>query len=258
MSRVLAIALNGMREHLRDKLLYNLLVFALLLIGSSILLVRLTLGEFERLMLDLGLASINLFGVLIAIFIGIGLVSREIERKTIYTIVSKPIPRYQFLLGKYLGLVVTLLLNTAIMTVGLLLALSVWSVPVTPLLFAAVGLIMVELMVMTAVALFFSTFTTPTLSAIFSLAMYAIGHLTADLKLLSEKPDVKLGAMGRAIADGLYYVIPDLERFNLKGHVIHQQAVGMDVLALTVAYGLAWIAVLLLLAVGVFQHRDFQ
>ena len=254
MSRVLAIALNGMREHVRDKLLYNLLVFALLLIGSSILLVRLTLGEFERLMLDLGLASINLFGVLIAIFIGIGLVSREIERKTLYTIVSKPIPRYQFLLGKYLGLVATLLLNTAIMTVGLLLALKVMAVPVTPLLFAAVGLIMVELMVMTAVALFFSTFTTPTLSAIFSLAVYVIGHLTADLKALSDK----LSATGRAIANGLYYVLPDLERFNLKGHVIHQQAIGADVFTLTIAYGLGWTGLLLILAVTTFQRRDFQ
>src|SRR5215467_3433921 len=121
--KVLSIALNTFRENLRDKLLYNLLIFALLMIGSSLILMRLTLGEFHRLILDIGLGSINFFGVLIAIFVGIGLVSKEIEKKTIYTIVSKPVARFQFLLGKYLGLSLTLLINTAIMTVGLLAVL---------------------------------------------------------------------------------------------------------------------------------------
>jgi hypothetical protein len=110
--KILSIALNTFRENLRDKLLYNLLVFALLMIGSSVILSRLTLGEFHRLILDLGLGSINFFGVLIAIFVGIGLVSKEIEKKTIYTIVSKPVARYQFLLGKYVGLTITLFVNT--------------------------------------------------------------------------------------------------------------------------------------------------
>jgi ABC-type transport system involved in multi-copper enzyme maturation permease subunit len=112
--KVLSIALNTFRENLRDKLLYNLLIFALLMIGSSLLLMRLTLGEFHRLILDLGLGSINFFGVLIAIFVGIGLVNKEIDKKTIYTIISKPVARYQFLLVKYLGLSLTLLVNTGI------------------------------------------------------------------------------------------------------------------------------------------------
>ena len=121
--KVLSIALNTFRENLRDKLLYNLLVFALLMIGSSLLLMRLTLGEFHRLLLNVGLGSINIFGVLIAIFVGIGLVNKEIEKKTIYTIVSKPVARYQFLIGKYLGLTMTLFVNTVIMAGGLLLVL---------------------------------------------------------------------------------------------------------------------------------------
>ena len=113
--RILSIAVNTFRENLREKLLYNLLFFALLMIGSSILLSKITLGDYHRLILDLGLASINLFGVLIAIFVGIGLVSKEVDRKTIYTIVSKPIPRYAFLVGKYCGLVITILANTDLM-----------------------------------------------------------------------------------------------------------------------------------------------
>ena len=107
MIRVWAVALCTIREAVREKLLYNLVAFALFLIGSTILLSRLTLGDFHRLVLDVGMASINLFGVVIAIFVGVGLVNREIDRKTIYVVLSKTIPRWQFLLGKYLGLACT-------------------------------------------------------------------------------------------------------------------------------------------------------
>jgi ABC-type transport system involved in multi-copper enzyme maturation permease subunit len=239
--KVLSIALNTFRENLRDKLLYNLLIFALLMIGSSLLLMRLTLGEFHRLLLDVGLGSINIFGVLIAIFVGIGLVNKEIEKKTIYTIVSKPVARYQFLLGKYLGLTITLLVNTLIMAAGLLLVLFAQDVPVTGMLF-------------TAVALLCSTFTSATLSAIFTLATYVIGHLTADLKTFGAKMDEGV----RMILNGLYYVLPNLERFNLKGHVVHHLEVPASDLFLIVLYGLTYVAFLLLSATIIFQRRDFR
>ncbi|WP_447979516.1 ABC transporter permease [Candidatus Nitrospira bockiana] len=254
MRRVLSIGLNTFRENLREKLLYNLLVFALLMIGSSILLSRLTLGDANRLILDLGLASINLFGVLIAIFVGIGLVSKEIDKKTIFTIISKPVPRYQFLLGKYLGLSITLLVNTSIMSAGLLGVLVVMHVPIEPVLFESLLLIFVELLVITAVALMFSTFTSSTLSAIFTLATYVIGHLSADLKLLGAKLD----ALSGAVLTGIYYLVPNLERFNLKGHVIHQLNVGPADLSLIVAYGIAYAALSLAVAALIFQRRDFQ
>lgn len=252
--KVLSIALNTFRENLRDKLLYNLLVFALLMIGSSLLLMRLTLGEFHRLLLDVGLGSINIFGVLIAIFVGIGLVSKEIEKKTIYTIVSKPVARYQFLIGKYLGLTLTLLVNTLIMAAGLLLVLFAQNVPIESMLFKALGLIFMEFMVITAVALLCSTFTSATLSAIFTLATYVIGHLTADLKTFGEKMDEGM----RAVVTGLYYILPNLERFNLKGNVIHHIEVSGTDLLLIVAYGLTYVAFLLLLASIIFQRRDFR
>ena len=203
--KVLSIALNTFRENLRDKLLYNLLVFALLMIGSSLLLMRLTLGEFHRLLLNVGLGSINIFGVLIAIFVGIGLVNKEIEKKTIYTIVSKPVARYQFLIGKYLGLTLTLFVNTLIMAAGLLLVLVAQNVPIESMLFKALGLIFMEFMVITAVALLCSTFTSATLSAIFTLATYVIGHLTPDLKTFGEKLDEGM----RALVTGLYYILPN-------------------------------------------------
>ncbi|MDP3091948.1 MAG: ABC transporter permease [Nitrospira sp.] len=252
--KVLSIALNTFRENLRDKLLYNLLVFALLMIGSSLLLMRLTLGEFHRLLLDVGLGSINIFGVLIAIFVGIGLVNKEIEKKTIYTIVSKPVARYQFLVGKYLGLTLTLFVNTLIMAGGLLLVLSAQGVPIESVLFKALGLIFIEFMVITAVALLCSTFTSATLSAIFTLATYVIGHLTADLKTFGEKMDEGM----RAVVTGLYYILPNLERFNLKGNVIHHIEVSGTDLVLIVVYGLTYVAFLLISASIIFQRRDFR
>ena len=252
--KVLSIALNTFRENLRDKLLYNLLIFALLMIGSSLLLMTLTLGEFHRLILDIGLGSINFFGVLIAIFVGIGLVSKEIEKKTIYTIISKPVARYQFLLGKYMGLSLTLLVNTAIMAVGLLAVLYFQNVPIHVVLFKALGTIFLEFMVVTAVALFFSTFTSATLSAIFTLAIFVIGHLTTDLRTFGQKMD----AVGRGILDGIYYLLPNLERFNLKGHVTHQLDVSGNDLLLIATYGVVYTAFLLLLASVIFQRRDFR
>lgn len=252
--KVLSIALNTFRENLRDKLLYNLLVFALLMIGSSLLLMRLTLGEFHRLLLNVGLGSINIFGVLIAIFVGIGLVNKEIEKKTIYTIVSKPVARYQFLIGKYLGLTLTLFVNTLIMAGGLLLVLFAQGVPIESMLFKALGLIFMEFMVITAVALLCSTFTSATLSAIFTLATYVIGHLTADLKAFGEKMDEGM----RAVVTGLYYILPNLERFNLKGNVIHHIEVSGTDLLLIVMYGLTYVAFLLMSASIIFQRRDFR
>ena len=252
--KVLSIALNTFRENLRDKLLYNLLVFALLMIGSSLVLMRLTLGEFHRLLLDVGLGSVNIFSVLIAIFVGIGLVNKEIEKKTIYTIVSKPVARYEFLLGKFVGLTITLFVNIAIMTASLLAVLAVQDVPVEAVLFKAIGLILLECMVVTAVALLCSTFTSATLSAIFTLATYVIGHLTADLKTFGERMDEGM----RTFMNGLYYVLPNLERFNLKGQVVHHLDVSGADLLLIVAYGLTYVAFLLMSASLIFQRRDFR
>ncbi len=253
--RILSIALNTFRENLREKLLYNLLIFALLMIASSIVVSRLTLGDFHRLILDIGLGSINIFGVLIAIFVGIGLVNKEIEKKTIYTIVSKPVPRYEFLVGKFCGLAITLFVNTCVMVAGLLLVLWFMKVPVEVILFQSVGLIYLECLVVTAVALLFSTFSSATLSAIFTLAIYVIGHLSSDLRLFGKK---FMGEVGQAVLNALYYTLPNLDRFNLKGHVIHHIEFSATDMGLTLAYGAAYAGLLLLLASLIFQKRDFQ
>ncbi|MEK7871317.1 MAG: ABC transporter permease [Nitrospirota bacterium] len=253
--KIFVIALNTFRETVREKVLYNLLFFALLMIGSSILLSTLTIGEQSKIIMDIGLASINIFGILIAIFVGIGLVSKEIEKKTIYTIISKPIYRYQFLLGKYLGLLITLFVNTSIMVTGFFGVLILMTYNITPDMIKAILLIFVELMVVTAVAIMFSTFTTSLLSAIFTISIYIIGHLLGDLKAFAAK----LGnPVITFLLDALYYILPNLENFNIKGEVVHNIALDPSFIVMSVLYGLLYISMILFSSVIIFQRRDFK
>jgi ABC-type transport system involved in multi-copper enzyme maturation permease subunit len=255
MNRITVIALNTFRETLRDKILYNLVFFGLLLIGSAILLSTLTIGEQAKIIQDIGLASINVFGVIIAIFVGIGLVSKEIEKRTIFTIIAKPVPRYVFLLGKYSGLALTLLVNVGIMAAGFFLTVLVSKAGVDLALVKAVGLIFMELLVITAVAVMFSTFTTPTLSATFTLAIYVIGHLTDDLRTLGAK----LGeSLTKVILDVLYYSLPNLDYFNVKGQAVHGLPIEPSYLVSAATYGIAYTTILLILACLIFQRRDFK
>ena len=255
MNRITVIALNTFKENIRDKILYNLVFFGLLMIGSATLLSTLSMGEQAKIIKDLGLAGINLFGVLIAIFVGIGLVSKEIEKRTIYTIIAKPVPRYQFLLGRYFGLTITLLVNTAIMVAGYALILLVAGIGFDAGLSKAIAMIVIELLVVVAVAVMFSTFTTTTLSATFSMAVYVIGHMTADLRLLGAKLKDETTT---AILDGLYYLLPNLEYFNVKGQAVHGLPIETSYLAFAAAYGTLYSAIVLILAGLVFQRRDFK
>lgn len=254
MRSIIVIALNTFRENLRDKILYSLLIFAALLMGASILLGALTIAEQEKIIADMGLASINVIGVIIAIFVGIGLVSKEIERRTIYTILAKPISRSQFILGKYLGLVITLGVNLVIMFDVFLLTLWMTQVPITMVLVQAVALMMVEFLVVTATALFFSTFSTPTLSAALTLGLYFIGHLTSDLKTLAEKSSSEVT---KAVMTVLYYLCPNLEVLNIKGQAVSGVSLAWSYQVSATLYGLLYASLLLAGAAAIFQKRDF-
>ncbi len=219
------------------------------------ILAGLSIGQESRIVKDLGLASTSLFGTFIAIFLGIGLVFKEIDRRTIYAIIAKPIHRYQFILGKYVGLVLTLAVTVGVM--ALLVFLLAWLVDGRPApgLLAAAGLDFVALMIVTAVALLFSTFSTPTLSAMLTLATYVIGRLSGDLVLFAEQvpsPGV------RAVIRGIYLILPDLGRFQIGSRVLHDLPLLPANMLATSAYGLSYILLLLLLAVSVFQRRDFK
>ncbi|MBN2467734.1 MAG: ABC transporter permease [Deltaproteobacteria bacterium] len=253
--KTLALGLNTFREAIRDKVLYSLFFFAVVMIGISMILDHLTIGERTKIIKDFGLASILLFGVLIAVFVGIGLVYKEIEKKTIYNILSKPIHRYQFILGKYLGLVMVLFSEVALMSIVFLAMLYFYEGTVDCYLFYAIGTTFIELMVITAFALLFSSFSTPILSGLFTLSFYIIGHLTSDLLELGQKG---YSRFFECIATALYYLIPNLEFFNLKGDVVYHKPISAEYLFFACSYGLLYILLLLLISIVVFQTRDLK
>lgn len=263
-----SIALSVFRESVRDKVLYNLVLFGILMIGASYLLGLLTAGQDMKIMKDLGLSATSIFGLFIAVFIGIGLVWKEVDRRSIYSVLAKPITRVDFILGKYAGLVLTLLVNLAIMAAALYLvlgAMAQFSSPsvvavldapaLDPRILVAIGLIFVELALVTALALFFSTFSSPILSAALTFGLYIVGQFNADLKHFEQVVDSRAAAW---LARGLYYLLPNLAPFDIKALVVHARPVSTGYVLLTVGYGVVYIAFVLLAAVLVFSRRDFK
>lgn len=253
--KIYPISLNTFRETVRDRVLYNLLIFALLMIGSTVYLATLTIADHLKIIKDFGLAAISLFGVLIAIFVGIGLLYKEVDKRTIYTVLSKPIKRYEFILGKYLGLLLTLLVNLAIMAAGLVLILLFFGNVFTASFFVALYFIYLELMLLVGLTVFFSSFTTPMLSALFTLALFVIGHLSADLKLLGMKSE---SLMVKYLTKFMYYFLPNLDNFNIRGTVVYGLSVSLERVLAVTAYALLYLGVLLVLAVIIFQRKDFK
>src|SRR5512140_2450550 len=183
--RIGAIAFNTFREAVRDRVLYNLVVFALLLVGSAILFGQISVGIERIVLVNLGLTAISLFGIVIAIFIGSGLVSKEIDKKTLYTVLARPVRRWEFILGKFFGLVGTLAVNTFFMAVGffagiLYLAHTLSRQDVN--LVFALYFIILQFVIVTAIALLFSSFSSPLLSAVFAFALFLIGTFAEDLR----------------------------------------------------------------------------
>ena len=249
-----AIALNTFREAIRDRILYLLLVFALVLIGISRMLALLTVGNEDKIIKDIGLSAISLFGVLTAVFVGVSLVFKEIERRTVYTLLANPVRRWQFVVGKFLGLLLVLVMNVGLMTValcGLLLLRGESPWPLLP----AIVLILVELVVITAFALLFSSVTNPILAALMTFAIYIVGHLTWSLQLLKAQLE---GGLAVRLVDVVYWVMPNLERLNLKAAAVHGLPLESGFVTLGVIYGLSYSVVVLGLACVVFERKEFN
>jgi ABC-type transport system involved in multi-copper enzyme maturation permease subunit len=249
------VAANTIRELVRNKLLYNLLFFAVLLIGSSMFVAQLTIGQWDRIILDMGLAAIELSGTLIAVLIGVGLVAGEVERKTVFPTLAKPVPRAGFLLGRYAGLLIMLAINVVIMMVALAAVLRAADYQMSAVVMQAAFLIFLELALVAAAAMFFGSFTTPVLASAFSLAFFLIGHLLADLKLFRERSQ---SGLARALTGLFYQVLPDLELFNLKSHAANELPAPAGFTSTSTIYGIAYAALLLLLAAGIFSRRDLK
>jgi Cu-processing system permease protein len=253
---IFPIILNTFREAIRDRILYNLVIFALLVIASAILLKDLTDGQEGRTIVNIGLTAMLFFGVFIAIFVGVGLVSKEIEKRTVYSIFSKPVRRSEFIIGKYLGLCVTLALNVAVMGIGLSLALVfVGSTTLAANIWPAIFLIFLELMVMTGVAMVFSTFSSPALSALLSFLVFVIGHLSSSLRDLGAT----LGSpISKVVFDAIYFVLPNLSLFTFRTESAAGLTPSANMLGYSALYALLYIVVLLCIAAMIFQKRNFK
>jgi ABC-type transport system involved in multi-copper enzyme maturation permease subunit len=252
--RVLAIALNTFREAIRNRILYLLLVFAVALILCAQAVSLMTVGSEEKIVKDFGLATIDIFGVLTSVLLGIGLVSREIERRTVHVLLAKPIARAEFVLGKYCGLMLTLLVNTAVMCAwffGLLFINGIADAGLAK----AIVLLFLQFLLITAIAILFSCMSNPIVSCILTLALYVIGHLLWSFDLLKAR---LASATARQACTILAALLPDLSHFDVKGRAVH----GLPVTAGDMGFALAYLSLyggaVLLLACAVFQRREMQ
>ncbi len=253
MNRILSLALNTFRETIRDRILYAILIFALLMIGSTLFLGSLTIGQDYKILLDVGLASIELFGVAIAIFVGTSLLHKELDKKTVFIVLTKPVARWQFLIGKFLGLSATLGILLILMG-SAFLGLVFWKAgSVLPGLVGAIGMIGLQLMLLVAVSLFFSTFSSPVLSMILTFCLYVIGHNTENLHILSQRA----GDGTRMVADALYAILPNLSAFDVKNAVVYGGSIAPGQWLWAIAYGGLYAAALLAVASGIFERREF-
>lgn len=252
------IAWNTFREAVRDRVLYNLIFFALAMIGCAVLVGQISIGIQRLIIINLGLSSISLFGVVMAIFIGVGLVFKEMERKTLYSLLSKPVRRWEFIVGKFAGLQLTLLVNTAFMTVGLALALLYISRSFRlsdASILLAIFFILLQLFLLTGIALLFSCFATPIVSTVSTLGMYVVGLFSQDIRAfgeLSKNPALE------SLTTVLYYILPNFSAFNVISAVAHGKPIPAALITYNCLYALLYTSVVLVGAAAIFSNRNLK
>jgi ABC-type transport system involved in multi-copper enzyme maturation permease subunit len=256
-SRVAHVAFNTFREAVRDRVLYNLVAFALLLSGAAILVGQISIDIERLVVVNLGLTAVSLFGTIIAIFIGIGLVSKEIEKRTLYTVLSRPVRRWEFVVGKFFGLTGTLVVNTFFMAIGVFLALlyvahrfqktDAW-------VLVALYFIVLQFLIVCSLALLFSSFSSPILSAVFTFALFVIGSLSEDLRGFAAVTKGITGWIMTAVA----YLVPNFSAFNVISVVAHGDSVAGRLVVYNTLYALLYSAMAISGAVLIFQRRNLK
>lgn len=256
LNRIISIARNTFREAVRDRVLYNLVIFVLLIVACAILLGDLTDGNEARTIVNVGLNAMLLFGTFIAIFVGVGLVSKEIEKRTVYSIFSKPVGRAEFIVGKYLGLCLTLAVNVAIMGIGVVIALLyVKGSSLAASIWPTILLIFFELTILTAVAILFSSFSSPALSALLTFFVFVIGHFSASLRELADT----LGSQSAKVLFGaIYYLLPNLSHFTFVTNAAHGDVPPASMLGGSVLYAVMFDVILMAATVLIFSRRNFK
>ena len=252
------VAVNTFREAVRDRVLYNLIFFALMMMAAAVLVGGVSIGIERDVMVNLGLTAISLFGIVMAIFIGVGLVYKEIEKRTLYSVLAKPIQRWQFLVGKFVGLLLTLVVNTALMAIGLSAALFYVTRKFERgdgTIVIAIYFILLELALITALALFFSCFSSPILSTLYTLGIYVAGMFSPDIRdigMVTSSPVVK------AVAKVIYYVLPNFHNFNTIAAAAHSETIPLALIWQNTAYAGLYVVVILIAASAMFSGRDLK
>jgi len=267
MNRILVIAQNTFKEAVRDRILYSLILFAILMIISSLVFSTISAEQYNKIVKDIGLTAISLFGIMISIFLGMSLVHKEIEKRTVFNIFSKPVRRFEFITGKYLGLSFTLFVITFAM--GLILFLIVLYVELQHgrfieyyygghyflEFFSAIYFEFLEFIVVIGIALIFSSFTTPVLAVLMTFLMFAAGRFSSDIKLLGENTN---NLLVKIITEFIYRVIPNLEKFDLRSEAVYGGKITFNLIFYTTAYSLIYVFILLILSITIFEKREFK
>ncbi|HEY9906022.1 MAG TPA: ABC transporter permease [Thermosynechococcaceae cyanobacterium] len=255
LNRTLVIAANVFREVIRDRVLYLVGLFALVLFAAARLLPEVSAATENKIILDVGLAAMALLSLVIAVFVGTGLVNKEIEKRTVLVLMAKPISRAEFIVGKHLGLTAVLAVLVTVMTALYMGVLSLYRIPypVAPIALSSLYLLL-QLSLITAVAIVFGVFTSSLLAALLTFAVYLMGNFSRDLVTLgalSKNPTIE------SFTRTLYLVLPDLARLDLKNQAVHNLIPGVDVLLTNAAYGLLYIVVLLVISTLIFTVKEF-
>jgi Cu-processing system permease protein len=256
-SRILHIATNTFREAVRDRVLYNLIAFAVLMSGAAILVGQISFGIERLVVINLGLTAVSLFGTVIAIFIGIGLVSKEIDKRTLYTVLSRPVRRWEFIVGKFFGLSGTLVVNTFFMALGVfasLLYVSRHFQKTDAWILVALYFIVLQFLMITALALLFSSYSSPLMSAVFAFCIFVIGSFAEDLRGFAAMTQ----GFTRWLAIGAAYLLPNFSALNVISQVAHEQPVSSQLIFYNTAYALFYATVAICGAVLIFEHRNLK
>jgi ABC-type transport system involved in multi-copper enzyme maturation permease subunit len=258
MRRAGVVALNTFREAVRDRVLYNLVFFALLMMAAAIFVGQISIGIEEMVIKSLGLSAISVIGLLIAVFIGVGLVYKEMDKRTLYAVLAKPLRRWEFLLGKFAGLVLTLAVNTLAMAAGLFLVLLYVKHHLEradSVLLVAIYFILLKLMLVVTLALLFSCYSTPLLAILYTSALYIAGLFVLEIRTFSIA--ITSPAM-TVVTRGLSYLLPNFENFNVMAAAAHGRAVSGTLIVQNTVYAVLYSAVVLLIAIAVFSRRNLK
>jgi Cu-processing system permease protein len=255
MNKIAAITLNTFRESVRERILVVALLFGLVLMASSLFLSPLAVGAKQKIVMDVGLAAISLIGVLTAVLLGSTLVYKEIDKKAIYLVLTRPVSRAAYIVGKLLGLLLAVSLVLAVMTVVMLATIALGGGAVRPVVFAAIYLSFLEMTVVCSIVMLFSTFTTPLLTSFFVLCIFTVGSLSNDLKVFAAKFG---GAGTKWVTDFFYYLLPNFKVFNLRHEAVHSLPFIARDVALATGYAAAYCVVVLYVACMIFRRREFK